>query len=231
MPAEGVRFVKVIGRLHVLTDLEAEADPLDVVDATLAAGAPVIQVRAKLLTDRQLLPLAEAIVDRCRTAGATSLVDDRVDVALAAGADGVHLGDEDLPVAVARRLLGPDAVIGGTARNPDAARRLAAEGADYLGVGPTYATTTKAGLPEPLGPTAVGEVAAAVDLPVVAISGITLERVPEVMAAGVHGIAVVAAVSRAADPKQATADLLAAVLAAGSVAGTTESTARTRGPA
>jgi thiamine-phosphate pyrophosphorylase len=211
MPAEGVRFVKVIGRLHVLTDLEAEADPLDVVDAALAAGAPVIQVRAKAVPDRTLFALAEVVASRCRRAGATCLIDDRIDICLAVGADGVHVGDEDLPVGVARRVLGDEAIIGATARNPEAARWLASEGADYLGVGPTYATTTKAGLPDPLGPAAVGEVAAAVDIPVIAISGITLERVPEVMAAGVHGIAVVAAVSRTADPQRATADLLAAV--------------------
>jgi thiamine-phosphate pyrophosphorylase len=211
MPAEGVRNVKVIGRLHVLTDLEAEADPLDVVDAALAAGAPVIQVRAKRLTDRDLLPLAQAVVERCRLAGAICLIDDRVDVALAVGAEGVHVGDEDLPVDVARRLLGPDAIVGATARNAEAGRARVAEGADYLGVGPTFATTTKVGLPDPLGPAAIGDVAAAVDVPVIAISGITLERVPEVMAAGVHGVAVVAAVSRADDPEQATADLLVAV--------------------
>jgi thiamine-phosphate pyrophosphorylase len=214
MPAEGERAVKVIGRLHVLTDFDAPVDPLDVVDAALSAGAPVIQVRAKLLSDRELLPVAESILARCRAAGATCLIDDRIDVALAVGADGVHLGDEDLPVAVARQLLGPDAIVGATARNPDAARARVAEGADYLGVGPTYATTTKAGLPDPLGPGAVGLVAAAVDVPVIAISGITLDRVAEVLAAGVHGIAVVAAISRAIDPGQATADLLAAIEAA-----------------
>jgi thiamine-phosphate pyrophosphorylase len=203
--------VKDIGRLQVLTDLEADADPLLVVDAALAAGAPVIQVRAKALTDRELFGLAEAVVSRCRAAGATSLIDDRLDVAMATGADGVHLGDEDLPVDVARRVLGPDAVIGATARDPESARARVAEGADYLGVGPTYDTTTKLGLPTALGPTAVGEVAAAVDVPVIAISGITAARVPEVMAAGVHGVAVVAAVSRADDPGRATTDLLSAI--------------------
>jgi thiamine-phosphate pyrophosphorylase len=227
--------MRTIGRLHVLTDLEASVDPLTVVDAALAAGAPVIQVRAKLLTDRELLPLAQAVVDRCHAVGATCLIDDRVDVALAVGADGVHVGEDDLPVAVARRLLGPDAVVGATARDPEAGRARVAEGATYLGVGPTYATTTKVGLPDPLGPAAVGVVAAAVDVPVVAISGITLDRVPEVMAAGVHGVAVVAAVSRADDPEQAVADLLAAVeagvLAARSVATTTEPTAGTGGSA
>ncbi|HET9558631.1 MAG TPA: thiamine phosphate synthase, partial [Actinomycetota bacterium] len=186
-------------------------DPLVAVDAALAAGAPIIQVRAKALTDRALFALAEAVVMRCRVAGATSLVDDRVDIALATGADGVHLGDEDLPVDVARRLLGHEAIIGATARDVAAGRARVAEGADYLGVGPTYATSTKTGLPPALGPEAVGAVAKAVSVPVIAIAGITLERVPEVLAQGVHGIAVVSAVTRADDPGGATADLLAAI--------------------
>jgi len=202
---------KVIGRLQVLTDLDAPAHPLDVVNDALAAGAPVIQVRAKLLDDRSLLALAEAIVARCRTEGATCLIDDRVDIAMASGADGVHLGDRDLPVAVARRLLGPGAIIGATARDPENGHARVRAGADYLGVGPTYATTTKDGLPDPIGPAGVAAVAAAVDVPVIAIAGISLDRVPEVMAAGVHGIAVVGAVSRADDPRRATADLLAAI--------------------
>jgi thiamine-phosphate pyrophosphorylase len=200
-----------IGRLQVLTDLHGDADPLPVVDAALAAGAPVIQVRAKHLDDRAFLDLATDVVRRCRAHGATCLVDDRVDIALAAEADGVHLGELDLPVDLARRLLGPAALIGATARDAAAGQARIAEGADYLGVGPTYATVTKAGLPDPLGPAAVGEVAAAVDVPVIAIAGITLERVPEVLAAGVHGVAVVGAVSRADDPGRAVADLLVAI--------------------
>jgi thiamine-phosphate pyrophosphorylase len=205
---------KVIGRLQVLTDLDVPDDPLVAVDAALAAGAPIIQVRAKALSDRALFALAEAVVMRCRVAGATSLVDDRVDIALATGADGVHLGDEDIPVDVARRLLGHEAIIGATARDIAAGRARVAEGADYLGVGPTYATSTKTGLPPALGPEAVGAVAQALSVPVIAIAGITLERVPEVLAAGVHGVAVVGAVSRADDPGRATADLLAAIEAA-----------------
>jgi thiamine-phosphate pyrophosphorylase len=211
MPAEGVRQVEQIGRLHVLTDLDAAADPLDVVDAALAAGAPVIQVRAKDTTDRRLFALAEIVASRCRRAGATCLIDDRIDICLAVGADGVHLGDDDVPVRAARRVLGDEAIIGATARDPEAARWLVSEGVDYLGVGPTYVTATKSGLPDALGPERVGAVAAAVDVPVIAIAGITAERVPEVLAAGVHGVAVVGAVSRADDPKQATADLLAAI--------------------
>jgi thiamine-phosphate pyrophosphorylase len=200
---------KEIGRLQVLTDLDGPHDPLAVVDAALGAGVPVIQVRAKGGPDRSLLTLAEAVVARCRAAGATCLVDDRVDIALATGADGVHLGDEDVPVPVARRLLGDAAVIGATARDAASGRARVAEGADYLGVGPTFATTTKAGLPDPLGPAGVGAVAAAVDVPVIAIAGITLDRLPEVLGAGVHGVAVVAAVTRAEDPGRAARDLLA----------------------
>lgn len=202
---------KVIGRLHVLTDLDAPAHPLDVVNDALDAGAPVIQVRAKGLDDRALLALAEAIVARCHRVGATCLIDDRVDIVLACGADGVHIGDRDLPVAVARRLLGPEAIIGATARDPESGRARVEAGADYLGVGPTYATATKEGLPDPIGPAGVAAVAAAVAVPVIAIAGIALDRVPEVMAAGVHGIAVVGAVSRADEPGRATVDLLAAI--------------------
>ena len=202
---------KAIGRLQVLTDIDGDHDPLTVIDAALGAGAPVIQVRAKPVTDRRLFALAEVVASRCRRAGAICLIDDRVDICLAVGAHGVHLGDDDLPVAAARRVLGKGAIIGATARDPESARWLVSEGVDYLGVGPTYATSTKDGLPDPLGPAGVGAVAAAVDVPVIAIAGITAERVPEVLAAGVHGVAVVGAVSRAADPARAVAGLLAAL--------------------
>lgn len=202
---------RTIGWLHVLTDLESRRDPLADVDAALAAGAPVIQVRAKGVSDRRLFALAEVVASRCRRAAATCLIDDRVDVCLAVGAQGVHLGDEDLPVGTARRVLGEEAVIGATARTPEAARWLVSEGADYLGVGPAYATTTKDGLPEPLGPEGVGRVAAAVPVPVIAIAGITAARVPELLAAGVYGVAVVGAISQADDPEQATKELLAAL--------------------
>jgi thiamine-phosphate pyrophosphorylase len=178
------------------------------VDAALAGGAPCLQVRLERGTDRERYALTRTIVDRGRAAGAVVLVNDRVDLALATDADGVHLGAEDLPLEVARRLLGPHLLIGGTARDPAAARRLVAEGADYLGVGPVHATRTKQGLPGPLGSVGLHAVAAAVDVPVVAIAGITPDRVPAALAAGAHGVAVVGAVSDAVDPRAATVDLL-----------------------
>jgi thiamine-phosphate pyrophosphorylase len=151
------------------------------------------------------------VVDICRPAGATCLVNDRVDVALAVGAAGTHLGADDLPVAAARRVAGPGHLIGGTARDPELARRLVAECADYLGIGPAYPTTTKTSLPDALGPARIGAVAAGVAVPVIAIGGITAERVPELLAAGAAGVAVVGAVSGAADPAAATRQLLRAL--------------------
>jgi thiamine-phosphate pyrophosphorylase len=200
-----------LGPLHVLTAARGGPQALAAVAAAVAAGAPVVQVRAKDCTDRMLYEFAGQVVDICRPAGVTCLVNDRVDVALAVGAAGTHLGADDLPVAAARRVAGPGHLIGGTARDPELARRLVAEGADYLGVGPAYPTTTKAGLPDALGPARIGAVAAAVAVPVIAIGGITAERVPELLAAGAAGVAVVGAVSGAADPAAATRQLLRAL--------------------
>jgi len=201
----------VVPRLHVLTDARDGRDALGVVSAAVAAGADAVQVRRKGCTDRELVGFASAVVEVCTAGGALCIVNDRVDVALAVGAAGTHLGADDLPVEVVRRLAGPTHLIGGTARDPAGATELVAAGADYLGVGPAYATATKDGLPDPLGPAGVAAVTGAVDVPVIAISGVTVDRVPELLAAGAHGVAVVAAVSEAADPAAATRDLLRAL--------------------
>jgi thiamine-phosphate pyrophosphorylase len=200
-----------LGRLHVVTDARAGRDPLAVVAGALAGGAPVVQVRAKGGTDRELYDFALRVAGLCAAAGALCVVNDRPDVALAVGAGGTHLGAGDLPVDAARRVIGPDHVVGGTAREPVSARELVAQGASYLGVGPAFATTTKNGLPGPLGAAGIAAVAAAVDVPVIAIGGVTAARVPELLAAGVHGVAVVAAVSDAADPARAVRELIAAL--------------------
>jgi thiamine-phosphate pyrophosphorylase len=154
---------------------------------------------------------AASIAERCRAAGATCIVNDRADLAMAVGADGVHVGADDLPVGVARRLLGPAALVGGTARNPADAERHRVAGASYVGVGPVCATASKTGLPEPLGPAVVRAVADAVAIPVIAIAGVTVERVDELIAAGAHGVAVIGAVARAPDPEAATAAFVAAL--------------------
>ena len=183
------------------------------VDSTrqaLDAGAPLLQVRTKDGTDRDRYRHAAQLLQLCRAAGARCLLNDRVDLALAVEADGVHLGDEDLPVSVARRLLGA-AMVGATCRDAEGARRAVDAGATYLGVGPAYTSTTKAGLPAPLGPRGIEAVANAVDVPVIAIAGVTADRVPELRAAGAWGVAVVGAVYGAADPAAAVTRLLQAL--------------------
>lgn len=196
-----------LGRLHLITDR------VEVAAAALAAGVPVVQVRvADQVTDREAYDLAGRICALCREHEATCLVNDRLDVALAVGADGAHVGADDLPVAAARRVLGPAAVLGATCRDPVSAKAAVADGASYLGVGPAYQTTTKAGLPPALGPAGVAAVAAAVpEVPVIAIGGITADRVAPLRDAGAHGVAVVGAVNAAADPGAATEELLHAL--------------------
>jgi thiamine-phosphate pyrophosphorylase len=205
-----------LGRLHLITDARPGRDPLPVVRAALSTAGPlVVQVRVPdEVPDRDAYRLAGQIVELCRASGAMCLVDDRLDVALAVGADGAHVGARDLPVEAARRVLGAAAVLGATARDPVAARAAVAQGASYLGAGPAYPTATKTGLPEPIGPAGIAAVAAAVDVPVVAIGGITAARVPELIRAGAYGVAVVGAICAAPDPAAATAELLAALAGA-----------------
>ncbi len=209
-----------LGRLHVLVD------SLIVAEAALEAGAPTLQVRLKSGPDGDRYRLARAIAERCRAAGATCLVNDRADLAVAVGADGVHVGADDLPVPIVRRIVGPAALVGGTARDPETAQRLVDEGAAYLGVGPTFATTTKVGLPDPIGVEGVRAVVQAVDVPIIAIAGITADTVDAVMATGAWGVAVIGAIAEAPDPHVATHDLMMAVAKAvdslgGALGGTT----------
>jgi thiamine-phosphate pyrophosphorylase len=197
--------MKPIGRLHVLVDT------VQLAEAALEGGAPTLQARVKTGPDRYRFETIAGIAERCRDAGATCLVNDRADFVIAAGADGVHVGAQDLSVSAVRRVLGPELIVGATARDPVTGKRLAEEGASYLGVGPTFTSDSKVGLPEPLGFDGVRAVAEAVDVPVIAIAGITAERVPYVFEAGAWGVAVIGAVSGATDPHKATHDLAVAV--------------------
>ena len=204
----------VLGRLQVIVNVTASSDQaaaLELTEVVAGAGAPTIQLRAKGLTDAVLFDLATAVQDVCARHGSSLVVNDRVDIALAVGAAGVHVGDDDLPVVAARRLLGPGRVLGATARDLPAARRAEQAGATYVGVGPCYATTTKSDLPDPVGPAGIAGVAGYVGIPVIAIAGVTADRVPEVLAAGAYGVAVVGAVAAADDPARATREFLAAL--------------------
>ncbi|MFI1993287.1 thiamine phosphate synthase [Actinoplanes sp. NPDC020271] len=188
-------------RLHVLTD------DVEVVRAVARPGVAV-QIRVKS-NDNAAYAVTVAAVRICRAAGAMCLVNDSVGVALAAGADGVHVGADDLPVDAARRVLGPDAIVGATCRTAEDAREAIARGASYLGVGPAFATSTKDGLPPPLGPDRIAGVAAAVPgTPVLAIGGITPAHVPR-FAGRVHGVAAISAFT--ADPARAVDEFLQAL--------------------
>ncbi|MEU4334301.1 thiamine phosphate synthase [Micromonospora lupini] len=203
-----------LGRLHLITDTRPGRDPLTVVRAALAAARAdlVVQVRVEdSATDREAYDLAGRVLALCAPYGATCLVNDRLHVALAVGAAGGHVGADDLPVAAARHVLGPTGVLGATARAPETAVAAVTAGASYLGVGPCHATSTKDGLPDPIGPAGVRAVVDAVDVPVIAIGGVTAARVPALRAAGAYGVAVVGALSAAADPAGATAELLRAL--------------------
>jgi len=152
------------------------------VNSALAAGVRIVQYRAKEVGTREMLAEAQELKNLCR--GAIFLVNDRVDVALAVDADGVHLGQEDMPYETARRLLGSGKIIGITVSNLEEARAAARQGADYLGVSPIFFTRTKADAGAPTGLVLIKEISNAVSLPLAAIGGITLANAPGVIAGG-----------------------------------------------
>jgi thiamine-phosphate pyrophosphorylase len=206
--------VPSLGRLHLITDTRPGRDPLAVVRAAVAVARAELVVQVRVtddVTDREAYDLARRVVTLCAPYGAACLVNDRLHVALAVGAAGGHVGAEDLPVGAARRVLGSTAVLGATAREPGAAAEAVAAGASYLGVGPCHATSTKSGLPAPIGPDGVRAVVEAVDVPVIAIGGVTAASVPALRAAGAYGVAVAGALSGSADPARAAAELLGAL--------------------
>jgi thiamine-phosphate pyrophosphorylase len=216
MPAKERDLMAIVGRLHLVTDHRLGPRVPDFVEAAVAGGVDTVQVRVdETCGDREALAVTRDVLAICRRHAATCLVNDRLDVALASGADGVHLGADDLPVAVARRILGDHALIGATVRDPLTARQAQDEGASYLGAGPFRATRTKDRLPAPLGLGGVRATAASVRIPVIAIGGIVAADLPAVLSAGAYGVAVISALSRAADPAAALTGLLAALAAGG----------------
>lgn len=199
-------------RLIVITDraLAAPRPLVDVVRAALDAGAPVIQLRDKHATAAELYEEATRLLPLVHGSGARLIVNDRLDVALAAHADGVHLGPDDLPIETARRIAPPGFIIGCSTDRPERARAAADAGASYIGCGAVFGTRTKAVGDERIGTGRLTEVVNAVSLPVVGIGGIDVGNVAQVAATGAAGAAVVGAVMTAADPGQVVHELLAA---------------------
>ena len=195
-----------IGRLHVLTDFSFQQrhSHARLAEMAIQGGADVIQFRQKTGTARDILANARSVAAICRAYDVTLLIDDHVDMALAVGADGVHLGQTDLPLADARRVLGEDAIIGITAPSLHDARAAEHGGADYIGFGPVFPTRSKSNPASVKGLEGVLEVANATDLPVIGIAGITAARCADVLRAGAHGVAVMTAISCSDDPVGAT---------------------------
>jgi thiamine-phosphate pyrophosphorylase len=182
--------------------------------AAISGGAAVIQVRLKDAPAGEVLKVAREIVALAR-GRALVLVNDRADLALLSGADGVHVGDEDLPVPEARRLLGPELLVGRTTRTLAEARLAVAEGADHVGFGPIFATTTKALAVPPRGLGPLREISASLGAPVVAIGGIGADTIADVAGAGAACAAVVGAIFGKGDPVENARRLTAAFEAGG----------------
>jgi thiamine-phosphate pyrophosphorylase len=189
-------------RLYVVTDARQErGDLASFLDAILEAGVDVIQLREKEAEGADLLRWAEVFREAAHRHGALFVVNDRADVAVAAGADGVHMGQDDLPPEVTRRLVGPDLVVGLSTHSEDQLRAASAH-ADYVCVGPIYLTPTKPGRPA-VGPGLIRSAAGHERRPWFAIGGIDAHTLPAVVAAGATRIVVVRAVTEASDPAEA----------------------------
>jgi thiamine-phosphate pyrophosphorylase len=205
--------VTPLPRLYLITDRRRvpDGDLSAALEAPLAAGVRLVQLREKDLTTRALCELARAVRAVTDRAGAALLINDRADVALAVGAAGVHLTSADPPVAEARALLGPDALIGVSTHTLDEARAAADGGASFVTFGPVFDTPSKRGMGAPVGLAALAEAVAQVRVPVFALGGIGPARAAKVAATGCHGIAAISAVLGAADPAAAVRALAGAL--------------------
>ncbi len=205
--AEALRLIVI---LDTAVAREARADLETLARSAARGGATMLQVRAKREPAGDVADLTRRII--AAAAGLPVVVNDRLDVAIAAGASGCHLGQDDFPIAEARRLAPPGFWLGGSGGDPDEARRAAAAGAHYLGIGPIAATGSKADAGDAIGVAGFRAIhAAAPQVPAVAIGGVTAKLVPELLAAGAAGVAVIRAVVGAADPEAATRALRAAL--------------------
>lgn len=196
-------------RLYVLiTESACAGDWYETAERAIDGGAQVLQLREKELEGGELLRRAKRFVELCRRRGVISIINDRVDVALLSGADGVHVGQGDLPAGEVRRMIGREKIIGVSTHNIDHARRAVADGADYIGAGPFFRSPTK---PRDFvaGPEYARQVAAEIHIPAFAIAGINETNLDQVLATGIHGIAVTAAVTQSPDPAAAAARLSA----------------------
>ena len=194
--------------LMLVTDHCSDVDAFcAIVEKALQAGVTVLQLREKTATTRDFYQLALRIKPIARQYNVPLLINDRLDIALAVDADGVHVGQADLPVAVVRRLIGPEKILGATAATVEAAQTAEREGADYISSGAMFPTLTKPGK-QVLPLNVLAQIKQAVQVPVVAIGGITADNLLTLKITGVDGLAVVSAIMDSADPAAATQEIL-----------------------
>ena len=199
-------------RLYFITDSTKydEEEFLDRVSAALRGGATLVQLREKERTSREYLSLAKKVHELTAKAGVPLIIDDRLDVAMAAGTEGVHLGQSDLPISDARRIWGEDRIIGATAKTVEQAKEAYSQGADYLGVGAIFPTTTKVKTVLTSVDT-LRDICAAVPIPVNAIGGLNAGNIDVLKGVPIAGICVVSAIMKAEDPCAAAQALSAAM--------------------
>ena len=194
--------MKKIGKLCLITDtvIQKKYSHLQIAQMAIKGGADIIQLRDKTLPTGKLIETAKKITMLCRKHNVLFIVNDRVDVVMASGADGVHLGKEDIPVKDARKLLGSRKIIGGTAHSLNEAKLREKEGADYVGFGHIYPTKSKYKADKAKGTKLLAEVVRKVKIPVIAIGGISLNNIDDVTDTNVHGIAVIGSVLNSPSP-------------------------------
>jgi thiamine-phosphate pyrophosphorylase len=205
--------------LYLVADPDATGgrNIVEVVAAAVEGGVTVVQLRGKRLTTSDFVELGRTLRNTLTPRGVPLIINDRVDVALAVGADGVHIGQDDMAVRDVRALVGPALIVGLSVTNELEAQRLDASLVDYAGVGPVFATPSKADAAPPLGLTRLAGICRTLTVPVVAIGGISLGQVESVVAAGARGIAVVSAICGADDPRAAARTLSTSLRTPGSV--------------
>jgi thiamine-phosphate pyrophosphorylase len=191
-------MTRLPSHFYAMVDPSGGHEPVALAEILLEAGARIMQLRLKDTPGRDFLAAARAIAEMCRKRGAILIVNDRVDIAILAGAHGVHLGQEDLPLEAARRIAGPDKLIGISTHNLEDARAAENGGADYIGFGPMYSGGLRNN-PAGMGLDRLREIRAAVKIPIVAIGGITEARIPETLAAGADAVAIITDVVTAPD--------------------------------
>lgn len=195
--------------LYLVTDrsLSRGRTTLDVVRQAVAGGVTCVQLREKHCSTREFIDQARALQPLLKDKRIPLIINDRLDVALAVGADGIHLGQQDMALADARKIVGRTMVIGISAESLADAIRAEQQGADYIGVSPVFATPTKTDTAEALGLEGIQKIRRAVAIPIVGIGGVNQRSAAAVLGAGADGVAVVSAIVSADDPKQAAADL------------------------